>query len=102
MIEHKGKNYYIPFEVLDIITDSNSELSQLWAKHFPKFQNVVLIDQISRVLTNARKKQLIKFVEFKKNKDSNKVFYAYAIEDIIEYIKSNCAKGYDVKLHEKE
>ena len=102
MIENKSKKYYTPNELLDFIEDESTELSKTWKKTFPKFENVVLLDQINRVFSEARKNNSIVYIQFKKNKDANKSFYAYAIEDVIDYlVNAYPKKVFDITVHNK-
>lgn len=102
MIENENKKYYTTNELLDFIRDENTELSQAWKKSFPKYDKVVLLDQLSRVFTEARKDNAINYIRFKKNINSNKSFYAYAIEDVIDYLKNAFPKKvFDITVHNK-
>ena len=101
MIENGNKKYYTPNELLDFIEDETTELSKTWKKTFPKFENVVLLDQINRVFSEARKNKSINYVQFKKNKDANKSFYAYAIEDVIDYLVNTYPKKVVITVHNK-
>ena len=102
MIENGNKKYYTSNELLDFIEDENMELSKVWKKTFPKFENVVILDQINRVFSEARKNNSMNYIQFKKNKDANKLFYAYAIEDVIDYLVNTYSKKvFDIKVHNK-
>ena len=102
MIENGNKKYYTPNELLDFIEDERTELSKAWKKTFPKFENVVLLDQINRVFSDAKKNNSINYIQFKKNKDSNRQFYAYAIEDVIDYLENTYPKKvFDITVHNK-
>ncbi len=102
MIENGNKKYYTPNELLDFIEDEKTELSKAWKKTFPKFENVVILDQINRVFSEARKNNSMNYIQFKKNKDANKLFYAYAIEDVIDYLVNIYSKKvFDIKVHNK-
>ena len=102
MIENGNKEYYTPNELLDFIEDEKTELSKAWKKTFPKFENVVILDQINRVFSEARKNNSMNYIQFKKNKDANKLFYAYAIEDVIDYLVNTYSKKvFDIKVHNK-
>lgn len=101
MIEYDGKKYYTPVEILDLIEDDNSDLSSKWKKRYPKYGKIVLLDQINRVLQAARKERSINYMKFKKNQNSEKLFYAYTEKDIIDYLeKSNHVV--DIEIKEKE
>ena len=42
------------------------------------------------------------YIQFKKNKDSNRQFYAYAIEDVIDYLVNTYSKKvFDITVHSK-
>ena len=44
----------------------------------------------------------ITYIQFKKNKDSNRQFYAYAIEDVIDYLENTYPKKvFDITVHNK-
>ena len=102
MIENGNKKYYTPNELLDFIEDENTELSKAWKKTFPKYENVVLLDQINRVFSEARKNNSMNYIQFKKNKDANKSFYAYAIEDVIDFLVNTYPKNvFDITVHNK-
>ena len=101
MIEHEGKKYFTTYELLDFVNNSESDLGKAWAARFPKFKKTVLMDQLSRVLTGGRQAKQIKFLEFKKNEKSSRVFFAYAPEDVVEYLKTYSKKVYNIKLHNK-
>ena len=101
MIEFNSKKYYQPLELIDFINDSSSKLGKLWKQHFPKYQQVVLLDQINRVLKVARDERKINFIKFKKYKNSEKLFYGYAVEDVIEYLENN-QQVFDIELNKKE
>ena len=102
MIENGGKKYYTPNELIDFIKDETTELSKVWKKTFPKFENVVLLDQINRVFSEARKTNSINYIQFKKNKAANKSFYAYAIEDVIDYLVNIYSKKiFEITVHNK-
>ena len=102
MIENKNKKYYTINELLDFIENESTELSKVWKTTFPKFANVVLLDQIARVFGEAKRNKQINYIQFKKNKDSQKSYYAYAIEDVIDYLKNSYPKKiYDLTVHNK-
>lgn len=88
MIENGNKKYYTPIEILQMIRDNKTEMNKIWEKYFPSYNSVILLDQITRTLNNARKARKINYMAFKKNETANKFFYAYAIEDIENYLKS--------------
>ena len=102
MIENGNKKYYTPNELLDFITDEKTELCKIWKKTFPKFEEVVLLDQINRVFAEARKHNSIVYIQFKKNKDVNRLYYAYAVEDVIDYlVNAYPKKVFDITVHNK-
>ena len=102
MIENGNKKYYTTNELIDFIEDESTELSKIWKETFPKFGRVVLLDKIARVFSEAKKINQINYIQYKKNKDSNKLFYAYAIEDVIDYLKNSYPKKfYDLTVHNK-
>ena len=102
MVENKNKKYYTTNELLDFIEDEKTELGKTWKRVFPKFESIVLLDQVSRVLAEARKIKSVNYIQFKKNKDSNKQFYAYAIEDVIDYLVNVYSKkAFNITVHNK-
>ena len=101
MIEFNEKKYYQPIELIDFINDSSTKLGKLWKQKFPKYQQVVLLDQINRVLKFARAERKINFIKFKKYRKSEKLFYGYAVEDVIEYLENN-SQIFDIELNKKE
>lgn len=101
MIKYDGKKYYTPVEFLDLIEDGTSEISEAWKKHFPNYKKVILLDQIKRVLQEARNERKINYMKFKKSQDSEKLFYAFTEKDVIDYLE-NSEKVFDIKLNEKE
>ena len=88
MIKNGYKIYYTPAEILNFIRDDNTELSKLWTQIFPQYNLIILSDLVFRVLNCARKTRKIDYMAFKKNDDSNKFFYAYTLEDIEKYLRS--------------
>lgn len=102
MIENNDKKYYTTMELMDFIHDDSTKLSQVWKKTFPKFEKVVLLDQISRVFGEAKKNNLINYIKYKKTESANKSFYAYAIEDVIDYLENTYPKKvFDIEVHNK-
>ena len=102
MIENKGKRYYTPREMLEIITDEKTELSKAWKKRFPKFQSIVLLDQINRVLNDARRNKEISFISFNKSQHAHKEYYAFTLEDVIDYLVNTYPKKvFDITVHNK-
>ena len=101
MIKYDGKKYYTPVEFLDLIEDGTSDLSKIWKNHFPNYKRVVLLDQIKRVLQDARNERKINYMKFKKSQYSEKLFYAFTEKDVIDYLE-NSKKVFDIKLNEKE
>lgn len=101
MIENGNKKYYTTNELQDFIENEKTEISRIWKNTFPKFDRVVLLDQINRVFSEARKNNTINYIQFKKNKDANKSFYAYAIEDVIDYLVNTYPKKVIITVHNK-
>lgn len=92
MIEFNNKKYYQPIELIDFINDSQTKLSKLWKQKFPKYQQVVLLDQINRVLNDARRNKEISFISFNKSQYAHKEYYAYKLEDVISYLENRIIK----------
>ena len=103
MIDFNEKKYYTPAELLEFINNDSTELSKVWAKKFPKYKEVVVLDQINRVVEQARKERKINFIKFKKNPSANRLFYGYTVKDVIDYLsKQKDSIVFDIELTEKE
>lgn len=98
MIKYENKEYYTPFELIDFINDESCRLSKVWQKFCPKWKEVVLLAQINRVLREARAEKKLNYIRFKKNPDSNKTFYGYTIEEVIDYLEKKSPMVFDIKL----
>ena len=107
MIENNGKKYYTAFEIRQMLNDGyEDQLNQFWRIRFPKKKNreVILLEQVSRVLHQARKDKKISYIEFTKCQGGSKKYYAFPLEDIVEYLQqdSNFIKAFDIKTINKE
>ena len=104
MIEQNGKKYYTTYELVKLITDSTTELSQAWQKYKPNYQNVILLEQVCRIVYEGKKKRKISVVEFTKSEKASKKYYAFLLDDVINYLSSRESdrKVYNVKVIEKE
>lgn len=106
MIENNGKNYYTTFEMLELVNDENTEVSKLWKKRFPKRKNreIVLFEQVSRVLYQAKKEKKVSCIEFTKCEGGSKKYFAFSLEGVIEFLKqdSNFIKAFNIKIIDKE
>lgn len=101
MIEHNGKKYYSIMELIDFINDEDTELHSVWKRYFPKYKNVVLLDQVSRILGAAKKAKKIDFLEYTKHPETFRKYYAYTILDVINYITKEYGSVFNVKLNNK-
>ena len=102
MIESKGKKYYTTYELKDIINDPDAELHKLWFKKMPHSKNVVYIEQVSRVLYEGKKNNQISFAEYTRSEKGTKKYFAFLLEDVIEYVKiRETYKHYNVKIVER-
>ena len=100
MIEHKGKKFYTTYEIVDLINNPETEIHKNWKNCFPKYENVILYEQVTRILYEAKKHKEITFVQFTKGKNGKKVYYAFLLEDVISYI--NKTKASNIKFIDKE
>ncbi len=88
MIENNGKQYYTAAEIRDLINDSSTEIHAVWKRLFPKYRNVVLLEQVTRILYEAKNYKKIDIVEFTRDENGIKKYFAFYIVDVIEYIKN--------------
>ena len=59
MIENNGKRYYTPYEIVDLITNSDTDIHKKWKERFPKYENVILFEQVNRKKKKKIKKLLL-------------------------------------------
>lgn len=102
MIEHEKKKYFTNYELLELIRDENTELHKAWKAAFPKFENVILLEQVNRVLYEAKKYKKVEFVEFTKTKSSKKKYFAFEINSVIDYISNYKDRIFNIKVINKE
>ena len=104
MIEHKGKKFYTTYEITDLINDENTEIHKVWKSIYPNYQNIVLLEQVNRILYEAKKNKKVVFIEYTKSETAKKKYFAFWVEDVIEYIKKRDVlnKAFNIKIVEKE
>ena len=100
MIENNGKKYYTTHELVDLINDPATELHKRWKERYSNFENVVLFEQVNRVVYEAKKNKEIAFVEFTRGDQGKKIYFAFLIDDVITYIIKKQAAN--IKFVEKE
>lgn len=100
MIENNGKRYFTPYEIVDMISNSDTEIHKKWKDRFPKYENVILFEQVNRILYEAKKNKEVAFVQFTRGEKGKKVYYAFLLEDVITYISKS--KASNIKVIDKE
>lgn len=100
MVECNGKTYYTTYELVDFIKDETTELHREWEKHLNNYKNVVLLEQVNRIVYDAKKNKDISFVEYTRGKNGKKKYYAFLVEDLIKYIVNKSASN--IKVINKE
>lgn len=100
MIEKGNKRYYTTFELVDLIENPETELHKTWKSVYPNYENVVLFEQVSRVVYEGKKVKDISFVEFTKGDKGKKKFYAFLVDDVINYVIKK--RGANLKFIDKE
>ena len=102
MIEHDGKKFYTIYEITDLIEDSTTELHKVWEKKYPNYRNVILVEQVSRVLYEAKRNKAVVFIEYTKTKNANKKYFAFSVESVIEYMQKSDDRAFNIKVIDKE
>ena len=104
MIEHKGKKFYTTYEITELINDESSELHSVWKSKYPNYQNIVLLEQVNRILYEAKKNKKVVFIEYTKTENASKKYFAFDVESVIEYIKNRDVlnRAFNIKVFEKE
>ena len=103
MIEHNGNKYYTTYEIKDLINDASTEIHKLWFEKMPHCKNGVYIDQVSRILYEGKKNKQISFAEFTKTEKGTKKYFAFLLDDVIEFIKiRETYKHYNITIIDKE
>lgn len=104
MIENNGRKYYTALECVELINDESTEIHKVWEKKYPNYQNIVLLDQVNRILYEAKKLKKISFVEYTKTEKSNKKYFAFQIDEVIEYISTRdiLKQPYNLNFIDKE
>ena len=102
MIESNGKKYYTTYELKDMINDETTELHKLWFEKMPHCKNAVYIEQVSRILYEGKENKQISFAEFTRSENGKKKYFAFLLDDVIEFVKSReTYKHYNVKIVER-
>lgn len=104
MIEHKGKKFYTTYEITDLINDESTEIHKVWEEIYPNYKNVVLLEQVNRILYEAKKNKKVVFIEYTKTEKAMKKYFAFEVESVIEYIKNRDVlnRAFNIKVIEKE
>ena len=104
MIENNDKKYYTTYEIADLINDESTEIHKVWNECYPNFQNVVLVEQVNRILYEAKKYKKVSVAEFTKSAKGTKKYFAFLIDDVIEYVKNReiLHKTCNLKFIDKE
>ena len=100
MIENNGKKYYTPYEIVDLINNPDTEIHKKWKERFPKFENIILYEQVTRIIYEAKKNKEVAFVQFTRGEKGKKIYYAFLIDDVLTYI--NKTKAANIKFIDKE
>lgn len=104
MIEHKEKKYYTTYEITKLINDPDTEISKIWEEKYPNFQKIILLEQVNRILYEAKKYKKVEFAEYTKTENAKKKYFAFEYQSVIDYIKNRDVsnKAYNIKVVEKE
>ena len=104
MIEHQGKQFYTTYEITDLINDETTEIHQVWENKYPKYKSVVLIEQVNRILYEAKRNKKVVYIEYTKTENASKKYFAFDIDSVIEYIKNRDVlnRAFNIKVIEKE
>ena len=104
MIENNGKKYFTTIEIVELINDETTELHNKWVEKHPNYKEVILLEQVNRILYEAKKNKEISVVEYTKSEKSSKKYFAFLIDDVIAYISKDKAelKPCNVKFIDKE
>ena len=104
MIEHKGKKFYTTYEITESINSEDSEIHKVWEEIYPNYKNVVLLEQVNRIIYEAKKSKKIVFIEYTKTENAKKKYFAFDIDSIIEYIKNRDVlnRAFNIKVYEME
>ena len=100
MIEREGKKYYTTYEIVDLINDETSLLHKKWKQLYPNCENVILLEQVNRVLYTAKNDKEVSFVQFTRGEKGKKKYLAFLIDDVITYIEKKHAAN--MKFIDKE
>lgn len=104
MVENNNKKYYTNYELVDLINDETSEIHKVWKEKFSRNREVVLLEQVNRLVYEGKKNKTISYVEFTRGENGKKKYYAFLLEDVIEYIqqRERTKKACNVKFIDKE
>ncbi len=100
MIENGSKKYYTIYELVDLIENPDTEIHKIWKEVYPKYEKIVLFEQVNRVVYEGKKNKAISFVEFTKGENGKKKFYAFLDDDVINYVIQK--RGSNMKFIDKE
>ena len=104
MIEHEGKKFYTTYEITDLINDETTEIHKVWKEKNPNYINVVLREQVTRILYEAKKTKKVVFIEYTKTENASKKYFAFWIDDVIDYVKNRdgLSRAFNIKVVDKE
>ena len=104
MIEHEGKQFYTTYEIKDLINDDETEIHKVWKNKYPNYQNVVLLEQVNRILYEAKKNKKVVFIEYTKTENAIKKYFAFEVNSVIEYIQNRDVlnRAFNIKVIDKE
>lgn len=104
MIEHEGKKFYTTYEITDLINDETTEIHKIWKSKYPNYEKVILLEQVNRILYEAKKNKKVVFIEYTKTENAQKKYFAFWVDDVIEYIKNRDVlnRAFNIKVIEKE
>ncbi|MCR5436198.1 MAG: hypothetical protein K6E97_03935 [Treponema sp.] len=100
MIEHEGKKYYTTREIVELINDNSTEIHQKWKERYKNYEEVILFEQVNRIVYEAKKNKSVAFVEFTRGEKGKKIYFAFFIDDVITYIDKK--KASNIKFVDKE
>ncbi|MBO6104551.1 MAG: hypothetical protein J6O99_01475, partial [Methanobrevibacter sp.] len=87
-------------EIVELINDPKTEIHKKWKERYKNYENVVLYEQVNRIVYEAKKNKSVAFVEFTRGEKGKKVYFAFLIDDVISYIIKK--KASNIKFVEKE
>ena len=104
MIEYEGKRFYTTYEITELINDSTTDIHNVWKNKYPNYQNVVLLEQVNRILYEAKRNKKVVFIEYTKTEKAQKKYFAFEIGSVIDYIQNRDVlnKAFNIKVINKE